>query len=292
MHNVAYGGSHAKEINEKFGTALLNEHPREVRSTTGPSSYRSEDVDLRTLFIRNNGTHRIVNPSDVRLILCPLPRYFIVSNYDFGVSRENSLSDECGSIWNVRPIRPGRATRVYFIAHDPPEILEDPKSSTNLTSAERTLELQLGVRGIMFFAASILVLSTSSFVADFIARAFLYVVNKPFKSPFQEGLVLRIIALAIAIPALGVVLFWPILALSEYELAGDYDKLPGVLLPQMQLVRPAVRSSVIMPMGTGTPAPAKIRPGRPAPRMGPGTTNNADEFAVMMIGKLLSGMMV
>src|SRR5262249_18180521 len=37
------------------------------------------------------------------------------------------------------------------------------------------------------------------------------------------------------------------------------------------------------------PPLARIRPGRPAPRMGPGTTN-ADEFAVMMIGKLLSGM--
>ena len=44
------------------------------------------------------------------------------------------------------------------------------------------------------------------------------------------------------------------------------------------------------------PPPAKIRPGSPAPAMGPGTpamgpgTTNADEFAVMMIGKLLSGM--
>ena len=38
------------------------------------------------------------------------------------------------------------------------------------------------------------------------------------------------------------------------------------------------------------PPLARIKPGRPAPRMGPGTTTNADEFAVMMIGKLLSGM--
>lgn len=238
MHDVAYGGTHAKEINVKFGTTLLNEQPREVRSTNGTSSYRSEDVDLRTLFIRNNGSHRIVNPNDVRLILCPLPLYFIIPNYDFGVSRESPLDDQCGSIWNARAIRPGETARIYYVANDPPDIVEDPKSSSNLTSGERTLDLQLAVRGFMFVAACILILSTSSFVADFITRAFLYVLNRPFKSKFQQGRVLRIIAFAIAIPALGIVLFWPILALSEYELAGDYDKLPGVLLPQMQLVTP------------------------------------------------------
>lgn len=244
MHNNQYGGFHAKEINEKFGLTLVIERP--PKRSRFSLYYSAEDVDLRTLFIKNNSNSRLVNYDSVRFILCPFPKYFVTYRSDFAVFSENELGGNCGMVRNIRPIRPGQTSRIYFFSPQAPEIIEDSRSSANLSSGERMLSMQLVARSIMFFAAFIIFVSgiapLTGFVRDLIVKAVTLAISKVIYSAFEGGVVLRIasslIALVVSVPGLAHLSFGPILWLSDHQLAGDYDKDPNILVSGMRLIVP------------------------------------------------------
>ncbi len=226
-----YGGYHAKEINEKFNTPLLNEHAR-TSTVNGMTSYNDEDVVLKTLYIRNNSNYRLAAPGDVELVLCPMPRYFVIRSYDFALSRDDSAGPDCGKLQNVQPIPPAQTSSVYYFSPEFPKIWAAYKSNSYLSSGDLLLELQLTVRGVMFFGAFVIVVSGSSFIVEFVMDA--------VRSRFHlHGWVQRVLGLIVffsAVAALGTIALSPILMLSDYELAGDYDKGPALLNSAMQLV--------------------------------------------------------
>ncbi len=240
-HDTVYGGSNAIAINKRFGASLLNEHVRTHQERSGAYSYDERDVDLRTLSIKNNSSTRVVGSGDVQLIMCPFPKYFIVSNYDFAFSSSNELYGSCGQIRNVTPIYPKQLSKVYFFAPKAPSIYEDSKASTNLTSGEHTFVWQLIIRVIMWLVALPLMCSGASYLTELFGGLAASTAYKLFNWTPGKLILLPLqgIAWVVSMVALGFAIFLPINLLSEYELISDYDKGPELFWSSLQLVTPA-----------------------------------------------------
>jgi hypothetical protein len=236
---TAYGGSHATDINWKFQKPLLNWHPRSSTTTSGMKSYFDEDVDMKILYIRNNNNTKVVAPDDVQLVLCPMPQYFVIWRNDFALKRDDKFGRDCGLVRNVRPIVPANTEMVYFFSEEFPNIMEYSKSSQLLSSGDRMLELQLIIRGIMFLGAVIIILSGTPALATFLSKFLLAAAQSKFSVPRFGVIAVKIVVFGVSLVTIGFATIGPILFLSEYEFAGDYDKPPTILYTGMQLVSPA-----------------------------------------------------
>lgn len=239
-----YGGYYAKEINSKFDANLINEKAKSHTSQGGSIEYDDRDIDRKTLFVRNNSSSRAAGPGDVKLIFCPMPEFFVERLFEFSISRNELLDDDCGEISNTSVIIPKHALVLHYFAKEFPKIYQDSTSSANLVSGEFAFELHIALRFLLFlggFAISAsLGVSLFQFIWDYL--------NEKFQLNSKNVLIRYMVAAPLLlIPLLSVAGgVSMIAALVDFELISDYDKSPNLLSSDMQLVKtPASRSELI-----------------------------------------------